>query len=74
MSRSNQKRNCTAGDANNGIVPAGTPDWITADLIELTIRVWQPHYSAALTAEAAVAMIIGVGQLCHVLAPRRNSP
>ncbi|MCL6553999.1 MAG: hypothetical protein K6W08_12885 [Firmicutes bacterium] len=49
------------------IVPAGTPDWITAELIEQTIRVWQPHYEAVLTPEEAVTMIHTVGRLYQAL-------
>ena len=41
MSRSNRKRDCRTREDAKSIVPAGTPDWITAELIEQTIRVWQ---------------------------------
>ena len=67
MSQSNRKKDCVAGGARTGIVPAGTPDWITADLIEQTIRVWQPHYEAVLTPEEAVTMIQTVGRLYQAL-------
>ena len=68
MSRSNRKKDCkVAGGALPGIVPVGTPDWITADLIELTIRVWQPYYQATLTPEEAVTMIVNVGRLYGAL-------
>ncbi len=68
MSRSNQKNDCVAvGDARPSIVPAGLPDWITAELIEETIRVWQPYYVAVLTPEEAVTMIQNVGRLYHAL-------
>ena len=59
MSRSNHKRDCKVTEgARPSIVPAGTPDWITAELIEQTIRVWQPYYPAMLTPEEAVTMIL----------------
>jgi hypothetical protein len=67
MSRSNRKKDC--GQADGGVsvtVPAGTPEWITAELIEQTIRVWQPHYQATLTPEEAVTMIQSVGRLYDV--------
>ncbi len=68
MSRSNQKKDCNvAGGAQPGIVPAGTPDWITPELIERTICVWQPFYAAILTPEEAVTMILNVGRLFDVL-------
>ena len=67
MSRSNRKRDCRIREDAKSIVPAGTPDWITADLIEQTIRVWQPYYQATLTPEEAVTMIVNVGRLYGAL-------
>jgi len=64
MSRSIPDTDCAAAeDARLGVVPAGTPDWITAELIAQTIRVWQPYYAAVLTPEEAVTMIQSVGRL-----------
>lgn len=51
-------------------VPPGTPAWITGDLIEATIRVWQPFYNEPITTEVAVEMLIHVGQLCGALFPK----
>lgn len=48
-------------------IPAGAPVWVTLELITLTIRVWQPYYTEVLTPEIALQMILGVGQLFHVL-------
>lgn len=68
MSRSNRKTDCEIQeDARQSIVPAGTPGWITAELIEQTIRVWQPYYQALLTPEEAVTMILGVGRLYQAI-------
>lgn len=67
MSRSNRQRDCQAREDAKRIVPAGTPDWITAELIEATIRVWQPYYQAVLTPEEAVTMIQSVGRLYQAL-------
>jgi hypothetical protein len=68
MSKSNRQRDCASGEgAKPGIVPAGTPDWITAELIEQTIRVWQPFYGEVVTPEEAVTMILNVGRLYEVL-------
>jgi hypothetical protein len=73
MSRSNQKKDCVAlGDARPSIVPAGLPDWITTDLIEETIRVWQPYYPTILTAEDAIGMIRSVGGLFQALKSHNN--
>ncbi len=54
-------------DAPSGIVPAGTPHWITAELIEATIRVWQPYYDTVISPEEAVAMIQSAGRLINAL-------
>jgi hypothetical protein len=68
MSRSNHKRDCRVAEgARPSIVPAGTPDWITPELVEATIRVWQPYYAELLTPEEAVTMILNVGRLYGVL-------
>jgi len=48
-------------------VPAGAPTWVTAELIELTIRVWQPFYANQLIPEDALGMIMGVDQLFSVV-------
>ena len=68
MSRSNLKKDCVAQEESaSAILPAGTPDWITAGLIEQTIRVWQPYYEAVLTPEEAITMIQSVGRLYQAL-------
>ena len=68
MSPSNHKKDCKVmKDARPRILPAGTPEWITAELIEATIRVWQPYYQATLTPDEAVTMIQSVGRLYEVL-------
>jgi len=71
MSRSNHKRDCEVEEgARKSIVPAGAPDWITPELIEATIRVWQPYYQAIVTPEEAVTMILNVGRLFNALSSR----
>lgn len=68
MSRSSRKMDCKVAEgARPSIVPAGAPDWITRELVEATIRVWQPYYEALLTPEDAVTMILNVGRLYQVL-------
>lgn len=67
MARSNRKPDCRTGEDAKSIVPAGTPDWITAELIEQTIRVWQPYYAEVVTSEVAVTMIQTVGRLYQAL-------
>jgi hypothetical protein len=68
MSRGNPKKDCAVAEgARPSIVPAGTPDWVTSELVEQTIRVWQPYYQAILTPEEAVIMILNVGRLYQAL-------
>ena len=68
MSRSHRRTSCRIGDdAGSCIVPAGTPEWITAELIEATIRVWQPYYADLLSPEEAVTMILTAGRLYQAL-------
>lgn len=45
------------------IVPPGAPSWVTADLIDQTLKVWQPFYAHQLIPEDALEMIVGVDQL-----------
>lgn len=53
-------------------VPAGTCAWMTAELIEQTLRVWEPHYGRTLSAEEAVEILTSVGLLLDALiAPHR---
>lgn len=55
-----------------GIVPPGTPRWITAELIQTTIRVWQPYYQEMLSPEDALTMILTVGRLFETLSLERS--
>ena len=73
MARSNRQPDCQIRDDAKTIVPAGTPDWITAELIEQTIHVWQPYYQTVLTPEEAVTMIQSVGRLYQALSSGSSS-
>lgn len=48
-------------------IPPGTPAWITADLIRLTLKVWQRHYKEPLSIQDAVTIVLNAGQLFGVL-------
>ncbi len=50
------------------VLPAGTPGWITEELVRKTLEIWQPSYEQELIEEDAIAMIMGVGRLYEVLA------
>lgn len=45
------------------------PRWITPELIERTIRVWQPRYGQPLSADDAVQIILTASRLYEVLKP-----
>lgn len=44
-------------------LPQGLPPWITAELIQETIEVWQPYYEKTLTPKDAAAIIRNVAIL-----------
>jgi hypothetical protein len=50
-------------DATRFIVPEGSPDWVTTDKIEDTIRVWQRYYREPLTAMDAVEILMNTRKL-----------
>ena len=48
--------------------PTGTlPKWISRDLIEETLAVWQPLYEFSLTERDAIEILLDVGRLFDVL-------
>jgi hypothetical protein len=67
MALRNGKSDALPSDAKHSTVPAGAPTWANSELIEQTIRVWQPYYTAPLTPEEAIAIIQSVGRLVEVL-------
>ena len=48
-------------------VPVGAPQWVTVELIEHTIRVWQPFYQHQLIPNDALEIIRGVAGMVDVL-------
>lgn len=48
-------------------LPAGTPEWVTVDLVRLTLKVWQKHYREPLSIQDAVTIVLNAGQLFGVL-------
>ncbi len=48
-------------------VPGGVPPWVTPELIEHTLRVWQPFYQDQLIAEDALAIIMSAGRMVDLL-------
>jgi hypothetical protein len=62
-----QDTSSAAGPTQQGSGPA-RPDWITSELIALTLATWQPYYTETLTDDDAVEMLMTVGNLYRVLA------
>jgi hypothetical protein len=50
-----------------GLLPAGAPDWVTEDLIIETLETWQPYYNGSLTVEDALEILIGVTKLFEII-------
>jgi len=74
MSRRNRQPDCqTPKEAERLSLPAGTPDWITPELVEATIRTWQPYYKTPLTIDDAIEIIRNAGLLFDALSSRRPS-
>ena len=44
-------------------LPPGCPGWISTELIENTLRTWQPFSTAPLTTDDALEMIVNLSQL-----------
>jgi hypothetical protein len=51
----------------NRRVPAGAPEWVTPDLIERTINVFQPKYNEPLTPELSLEIILNTVHLFDLL-------
>jgi hypothetical protein len=50
-----------------GGVPDGAPSWITEELIEETIRVWQRFYDEPLSEENALVCLLDVSELLEIV-------
>ena len=59
--------NSPTTDAAKSAVPSGAASWVTPELIEQTVRVWQPYYKEPLTPEDALAIIQSASQLYNAL-------
>lgn len=48
------------------------PDWISQELVQSTIEVWQPYYPQPLTSDDAIEIIMNVAHLFDVLCEGRS--
>lgn len=55
-------------DGDGRAMPAGTPAWITPELVRLTQRVWNPRYQRAISHDEAITILLSVGRLFDFLA------
>jgi hypothetical protein len=53
---------------NIAAIPPGAPAWITVELIEETIRVWQPYYADTLSVSEALEILKGAERILQMLA------
>ena len=56
--------------ATTVVVPTGAPSWVTPELLQKTMEVWQPYYEQELIPEDALAIIMGAGQILDCLSTR----
>ena len=68
MRRKLKQSDSSAGLVEPVVIPPGTPDWITTELISLTLKVWQKHYKEPLTTQDAVTILLNAGQWFGILA------
>lgn len=67
MKRAAPKPEYAVPSADNIVVPPGTPEWITPNLVALTLKVWQKRYPQPLSIQDAVTILLNAGQLFGVL-------
>ena len=55
-------------------MPGGAPQWVTAELLQEAIEVWQPYYEHKLTAEDALEITLSVGRLAEAISAEEGCP
>lgn len=61
-----QSSECAGGMRRNTALPA----WISDDLIQRTIEVWNPYYGGALSEDDALTILLNASRLIDVFARR----
>ena len=56
-----------SSDRSLPIVPPGAPHWVTPELMEETLRIWQPFYPDRLIPEDALEIIMGADRMFDLL-------
>ena len=52
--------------------PPGTPDWVTIELLENTVKTWQPFYNQRLLALDALEIVLNMSKLIDSLEQREE--
>jgi hypothetical protein len=68
MTTTPRKRRTQRAEPETVQVPAGAPPWITAELIEDTLRIWQPFYGGRLNEDDALEIILSGDRMMDVFA------
>lgn len=66
MDRRPDEQSDVAGDATEDAFP-DAPPWVTQELIDYTIEVWQPRYQTPLTDSDAIEIISAAFELLRAL-------
>ncbi|WP_437191148.1 hypothetical protein [Planctomicrobium sp. SH527] len=74
MGRPRRDKPPQTSDPNEVRVPAGAPTWVTPELIQHTLRVWQPFYEHPLTIQDALDMILSTGRIAEALTEADRNP
>ena len=53
-------------------VPVGAPPWVTRELIEHTLHIWQSFYAAPLIPEDALEIIMSADRMMELLSRGRR--
>lgn len=67
MATRSTRKSITRSHATPLVVPSDAPAWVTPEMIEKTLKVWQPYYEQELIPEDALAIIMGVGRILEFL-------
>lgn len=65
--RRSKATNREAVRKNDLVLPPGTPNWVSVELVEQTLEVWQPRYETPLSTEDAVSILVGASRLLRAI-------
>ena len=68
--RSTRKK--SQANSTTTVVPSGAPSWVTPELLDHTIRVWQRFFESPLSIEDALEILTGTGLMIESLISDRG--